>query len=167
VSSTYPPGDALGPRHLVWIAGAAAAGFLSSYVFADLLRLPDAMYHLVYFVLVCGFAGLYVARIGLSVRATLRRRLAPALLFGALGGLVLMQRVLAEAPTAGPHGLAFVWDLLWRGLIYGALDGVLLSAFPWLVAWRALGGEAAPPVPGAETGRAPRPRQDRRGAHGR
>jgi hypothetical protein len=119
---------------------------LSSYLFADLLRLPAAMHHLVYFVVVCAFVAFYAMRTGLALRATLRRRLALALLLGALGGLVLMQRVLAEPPSAGSQGLAFVWDLLWRGVIYGAMDGVLLSAFPWLVAWRALGGESAPPA---------------------
>jgi hypothetical protein len=146
VSSTDPPGDGLGPRHLLWIVGAAAAGFLASYVFADLLRLPAAMYHLVYFVLVSSFVGLYAARTGVSLRATLRRRLGSALLFGALGGLALTRRVLADSPSPGPQGLAFAWDLLWRGLIYGALDGVLLSAFPWLVTWRALGGESSAPA---------------------
>ena len=37
----------------------------------------------------------------------LRRRLVPALLFGTLGGLVLMQRVVSDPPSAGPSGLAF------------------------------------------------------------
>jgi hypothetical protein len=30
----------------------------------------------------------------------------------------------------GPAGIVFVWDLMWRGGIYGTIDGVLLSAFP-------------------------------------
>jgi hypothetical protein len=100
------------------------------YVFADLLRLPAAIYHAIYFLLVGGVVTLYVARTGLPLRATLRRRLGPGLLLGAVGGLALMQRVLAESPSAGPQGLAFAWDFLWRGLIHGAMDGVLLPRSP-------------------------------------
>lgn len=136
-------GSGVGPCHLLWIAGAAALGFLSAYIFADLLRLPPVVYHLVYFIIVCGFIILYAACTDVAVPAWLRRRLVPALLFGTLSGLVLMQRVVSDPPSAGPSGLAFIWDLLWRGVIYGTLDGVLLSAFPWLVTWRALGGESS------------------------
>jgi hypothetical protein len=31
--------------------------------------------------------------------------------------------------------------VFWRGVIYGAVDGLLLFAFPWTVTWRALDGE--------------------------
>jgi hypothetical protein len=70
----------LGPKHLLWVSGAAAAGFLSSYVFASLLRLPPAIYLLVYFIVVGGLITLYVRRTGLLVLATGRRRLIPDLL---------------------------------------------------------------------------------------
>jgi hypothetical protein len=53
----------------------------------------------------------------------------------------------AGPPSAGPAGIEFVWDLVWRGAIYETIDGLLLSAFPWLVTWRALGGEAARMAP--------------------
>jgi hypothetical protein len=138
------PGDALGRRHLLWIPGAAALGFLSSFLFADVWRLPVAVYHLAYFGLAGSFFALYTIRTGLRVSAVIRRRLPLALALGMLGGLVLTRRVLADPLGAGPSGLRFAWDLLWRGLIYGAVDGALLSAFPWLVTWRALGGESAP-----------------------
>ena len=136
--------DALGWGHLGWIVGGAALGFTSSFAFADLLRLPTAAYHLAYFILVGTFVTLYARSTRLRLRAILRRRLTSALVLGALGGIVLMRRVIAELPSAGPSGMWFAWDLLWRGLVYGAVDGVLLSAFPWLVVWRALGGESAP-----------------------
>jgi hypothetical protein len=127
-------------------------GFLSSYLFAGLLRLPPIPYHLIYFVAVCAFITNYLRRTHLSVPGSLRRRLVPALLFGVLGGLALMQRILSDPPSAGPSGLAFVWDVLWRGVIYGTVDGVLLSAFPWLVTWRALGGESSTPTKQAAIG---------------
>jgi hypothetical protein len=41
-------------------------------------------------------------------------------------------RVLGEPWTPHPHGLTFVGAILWRGIVCGAADGVLLSVFPIL-----------------------------------
>jgi hypothetical protein len=38
--------------------------------------------------------------------------------------------------------LLFWWAFLWRGVIYGFVDGVLLIALPWIIAWRAFDAEA-------------------------
>ena len=40
---------------------------------------------------------------------------------------------LAQEGTGHPGGLEFAGAILWRGLMYGAIDGLLLSAFPILV----------------------------------
>lgn len=130
-------------RHLLWIPGAAALGFLASFVFADQLRLPATAYHAIYFALAGGFLSSYAMLTRLPLRAVLRRRLLAAAALGVLGGLVLTRRVLADPPSVGPSGFLFVWDVLWRGVLYGAIDGALLSSLPWLVAWRALDGESS------------------------
>lgn len=39
--------------------------------------------------------------------------------------------------TPGPQGVALVWAVLWRGVAYGAVDGLLLSAFPILAVFAA------------------------------
>jgi hypothetical protein len=36
------------------------------------------------------------------------------------------------------------WLIFWRGLVYGAIDGLLLSSFPWIVTWRAFDVEKNP-----------------------
>jgi hypothetical protein len=135
--------EPLGVSHLWWIPGAAGIGFLASFLLSDRLRLSATGYQLLYIILIGLFLGLYVRRTAPPVHAMLRRRLGPALALGVLGGLAPGWRVWRDAPSAGPAGIVFVWDLVWRGGIYGTIDGVLLSAFPWLVTWRALGGEAA------------------------
>lgn len=91
----------LGRRHLLWIPGAAAVGFVASLVFADQLRLPATAYHAIYFVLVAGFFILYASLTRLPLRAVLRRRLALAVALGVLDGLVLTRRVLADPTSAG------------------------------------------------------------------
>lgn len=46
----------------------------------------------------------------------------------------------AEDTTARPDGLELVAAVLWRGVVYGLADGLLLSAFPILVVFAALAG---------------------------
>lgn len=130
-----------GAAHLAWIPAGAAVGFTASFVFGDLLPLPRDLYHLLYFTIVAGFLVLYVAWTGLDVFRWTTRRLGRAIALGLLGGAVLARGVLARSGTPGPSGLALGWDLLWRGLLYGTVDGLLLAAFPWIVAWRALAAE--------------------------
>ena len=56
----------------------------------------------------------------------------------AVAGALIVQ----GAEGSGPHpgGLEFAGALFWRGLVYGAADGLLLSAFPILLVFAALPG---------------------------
>lgn len=129
------------PAHLGWIPVGAGIGFLASFVFGDLLRLPVDLYYLAYFTSVLGFVAFYVSRTGLDVASWVSRRWGWGLALGVLGGAVLTRGVLAHPATAGASGVALWWDVLWRGVVYGCVDGLLLFAFPWVVTWRALGAE--------------------------
>lgn len=69
-----------------------------------------------------------------------RRRWRSALVLGVLVAVVLGFRVIRTEPaTPGPQGVALVWAVLWRGVAYGAVDGLLLSAFPILAVFAAAG----------------------------
>jgi hypothetical protein len=133
----------LGWHHLGWIPGAAAVGFSSAFLLTDIVQIPVAAYHVVYFGLVGVLVTVYGHTTRLRLGAVIRPRLALALSLGVVTGFALVRRVLADPPSSGPSGVLLAWDLLWRGVVYGVVDGVLLSAFPWLVTWRALGGESA------------------------
>jgi hypothetical protein len=133
----------LGWRHLGWIPGGATVGFSAAFLLTDVVQIPVAAYHLVYVSLVGLLVTAYGRATRLRVGVVIRPRLVLAVSLGAVTGLALMRRVLTDPPSSGPSGVPLVWDLLWRGVVYGAIDGVLLSAFPWLVTWRALGGESA------------------------
>jgi len=127
--------------HLLWIPAAAVVGFLTPFVFGDLLTLPVDLYYLFYFGIVLGFFWFYARRTQLDVRVRFSRRIGWGVTLGIVGGLLLMQGVLARPDTAHLRGGMLGWALIWRGVAYGAVDGLLLMAFPWLVAWRALGAE--------------------------
>jgi hypothetical protein len=49
-----------------------------------------------------------------------------------------------EEGTPRPNGAYFAFELAWRGVAYGAVDAILLTAFPALVAFAVLGGRVAP-----------------------
>lgn len=127
--------------HLLWIPAAAVVGCGASFVFGDLVSLPMDLYYLIYFGIVIGFMGLYVRRTGLDLRAWVTRRLGWGIVLGLLGGIVLVRGVLARPETPHLDGGMLAWALMWRGVAYGAVDGLLLMAFPWVVAWRALDAE--------------------------
>jgi hypothetical protein len=60
-----------------------------------------------------------------------------AVLLGLVLGGVLAFVVLRQDPTGRPAGAALVGAVLWRGIFYGAIDGLLLSSFPILATFAA------------------------------
>jgi hypothetical protein len=107
------------------------------------LGLQHDVYLAIYFVVVlAGFAA-YAAATGLDVRATLRRQWKLGVVLGIIFGVLLVRNVLSEGATPRPHGAYYVFELIWRGGIYGAVDALLLTVLPCLVAYRALGGPLA------------------------
>jgi hypothetical protein len=68
------------------------------------------------------------------------RRWRLALVLGLLfAGVSVLIAVRAEDASGHPGGVEFVSALVWRGVVYGAADGLLLSAFPILLVFAALG----------------------------
>jgi hypothetical protein len=59
---------------------------------------------------------------------------------GIVAGAAVAFNVLAEKTTERPGGAYFFFELLWRGVTYGAVDALLLSAFPGFVAYSILHG---------------------------
>jgi hypothetical protein len=98
------------------------------------------VYLAIYFIVVLvGFAA-YAAATGLDVRATLRRQWKLGVVLGIVFGVALVRNVLSEDATPRPLGAYYVFELIWRGGIYGAVDALLLTVLPRLVVYRALGG---------------------------
>ena len=80
---------------------------------------------------------------GYSLRNGVARRAGAAVALGLACAVVLaLLAVRAEPATPRPGGLALTAAVIWRGVVYGAADGLLLSTFPILVVSAALGGRA-------------------------
>ena len=126
-------------RHFAWLVGGAAGSFLVPFLVADQLGLQRDLYYAVY---VAAVVGLFVAwardtRQPLREMLARRWRLAVGLgvVFAAISAFIAVR---AEGGTTHPGGIEFVAALGWRGVVYGAADGLLLSAFPILLVFAAL-----------------------------
>jgi hypothetical protein len=126
-------------RHFAWLVGGMAGSFLVPFVVADQLGLQRDLYYAVY---VASLVTLFVAwardtRQPLRAMLAKRWRLAVGLgvVFAAISALIATR---AEGGTAHPGGIEFIAAIGWRGIVYGAADGLLLSAFPILLVFAAL-----------------------------
>ena len=124
-------------RQLLWLLAAAAVGFAVPYVFADRLEVQRDVYYAIYVVAVLGFFLAWTRANGLSLLSMLARNLRWALVLGILAGTLLAAIALGYDSTAHPGGLRLAGAILWRGVVYGAADGLLLGAFPVLAVFAA------------------------------
>jgi hypothetical protein len=126
-------------RHFTWLAGAAAGAFLVPFILADQLGLQRDIYYAVYVTaVVCLFVA-WARDTHQPLRAMFARRwrLAVGLgvVFAAISAFIAIG---AENSSPHPGGIEFVAVLFWRGVVYGAADGLLLSTFPILLVFAAL-----------------------------
>lgn len=108
--------------------------FCVPFLLADLLQLPRDLYYGLYGASVIGLCAGWMRDTGQSLGPMVTRRLGWALGLGLSAAAVCVLLVLGtEDATAHPGGVAFIGAVVWRGLVYGAVDGLLLTAFPILV----------------------------------
>ena len=131
-------------EHLKWIVFGALVGFGASFIFGDSINLPLDLYYLIYFAIVIIFFTLYMKNTQLNLREWFSRRLVWGILLGLIFGALMVKNVLSRPETEKFTGPYLAWLIFWRGLIYGAMDGFLLSVFPWIVTWRAFDVEKKP-----------------------
>jgi hypothetical protein len=125
-------------RQAAWLAGGAWLVFLIPFTLTDLTSIDRDLYYGVYVTAVAAFFGAWLRRNG-SPRATLLRKWRLGLLLGLAFAGVTAAIVLREPSTPHPHGVAFAGAIVWRGVVYGAADGVILSVFPILAVFTAFG----------------------------
>lgn len=128
-------------QQLRWLAIGLLMGFLVPFVFADLLDLPRDLYYGIYAAFVITFIALWARATDQQVGAMLRRRLPLAVTLGVVfAGVLAVVVVRTDDATARPEGLELAWALVWRGVMYGAMDALLLSVFPILAMFAATAG---------------------------
>jgi len=125
-------------RQWLWLGGGLLFAFLVPFVFADLIAVPRDGYYAIYSLSVFAFFGAWIRASRLDARAFLARNWIWAVVLGLVAGGVLAAIVLKGSGTAHPHGATFAGEIVWRGVVYGAADGILLGSFPILVVFAAI-----------------------------
>jgi hypothetical protein len=127
--------------HWAWLAGGYVLAFAVPFVFADVLELNRDVFYGLYAIAVLGLFGFWARSTGYDLIAASRQHWRWAVGLGAVfAGLLALMVVRTEDATSRPHGLELVGAVLWRGVVYGLTDGLLLSVFPILVVFAALAG---------------------------
>jgi hypothetical protein len=128
-------------RHWFWLAGGLVLGFALPYVFTDVLEIERDLFYGIYAAAVVALVAAWARSTGYDLRRAVRRRWPWALGLGlAVAGILALVVLRTEDTTSRPDGLELVGAVAWRGVVYGLVDGLLLSAFPILVVFAAMAG---------------------------
>lgn len=128
-------------RQLAWFAAVCVVAFLVPYLGVSVLDLQHDLVYLGYFAATIALVAAYVQVEQVDMAAIFRRRWGWSLGVGVvLAAFLVFNVVNTEDATARPHGAYFVFELLWRGVGYGAIDTLLLTVFPCFVAFKLLHG---------------------------
>src|SRR5919201_2193373 len=128
-------------RHAAWFAFGSIVAFAIPYIGGSLLDLQHDLFYGFYFAATLALLAAYVRVEHVEMRAVFTRNWRWSVAIGAVAALVLTRNVLANADaTPRPHGAYFLFELLWRGVGYGSIDALLLTAFPCVLAYALLRG---------------------------
>ena len=117
---------------LLWVGGAALTAHLVAAVFAGMLEFERNLYLLVYFVAILVVLVTYVRLNTVGLLAFVRENWKWGILGGVVAGYIIVHATLLQSAPRSPMptGAKLVFAIIWLGLVYGALDGFLLSVLP-------------------------------------
>ena len=129
-------------RQPAWFVFGSAVAFAIPYVGVSLLDLQHDVYYAAYFAITLGMLSGYARTEQIDVRALFTRNWVWSLVIGVPVGVFVVWNVFrTDAGTPRPHGAYFAFEILWRGVGYGMVDTLLLTAFPCVVAYSILHGK--------------------------
>ena len=123
--------------YLLWIPAAALLGFCLAWLLAGKLELPRNIFLVGYLLL----SGLAIFAFFSWSKISLIELVRHNWLWGVIGALVfgafVVRNVLSQPASPRSEGLQLFFDLLFSGVLYGAVDALLLSVLPVLATWGA------------------------------
>ena len=124
-----------------WLGIGLVLAFAVPFLLADVLEVDRDLFYGLYALAVAGLFWLWSRSTGYDLVGAMRRRWLGAVVLGlASAGILTVMVLRTEHATARPAGVDLVGAVLWRGIVYGATDGFLLSVFPILVVFAAFTG---------------------------
>ena len=126
--------------YALWIAGAGVLSFLISASFAGILQWPRPLFLVPYVTLTLAFLYAYTRWSHLNLRQAALRNWGWGLIGAVVVGALGVNDVVNQPASSAPAGLELLGALLWLGVVYGALDALLLSVFPIVATWQGCSG---------------------------
>jgi hypothetical protein len=114
--------------------------FIVSWLGSDVLELQHDVFYLVYLTLALAYLAYFAAHTGPAWQDVLRQHLWWSLAVGVVVGVAVVRQIMGLAGTPHPGGGFFAFELVWRGLVYGAVDALVLAVFPAVIAAAVLRG---------------------------
>jgi hypothetical protein len=134
----------------IWILVAGGAGFLIAATLSGVFHLSRRLYLIPYVLLSSLLFGGFLVWSGEDFLEMVSENMAWGLLATLLVGALLVASVAKQPASPRAGGRLLALDLVWAGLVYGAVDAILLgvlpvmaamSAFSELGGWSGTGGE--------------------------
>jgi hypothetical protein len=127
-------------RHWAWLAAGFPFAFAVPFLLTDVLDVNRDLFYGLYALGVACFVAAWARHTRLS-RRDFTRNWRWGIVLGAAGAVVMAFIVLrTEDATGRPGSIELAAAVLWRGVLYGVTDGVLLSVFPILAVFAAFAG---------------------------
>jgi hypothetical protein len=127
--------------HALWLAGGMLLAFLIPFVLADSIGLNRDLYYAIYGSGMVGYIALWARTTRRPLLNLVTTRWPRTVALGIVAGAILVLMVYrTEDATSRPGGIDFIAALIWRGVVYGAVDGLVLSVFPILAVFAAFAG---------------------------
>lgn len=123
--------------YLLWLAAACLLGWLVAFVFAGLLRLQRNIFLIPYIGLVGVFVALYLRWSQVDLGNFILHYWLWGVIAAILLGIFMVKNILSQPASSPSTGVQLGIDLLWQGVIYGAVDALFLSILPVMATWQA------------------------------
>lgn len=123
--------------YVLWTLAAGVLGLLISAIFAGVFRLRRSVFLVPYVLLVGFFLYRYIHWTHLKVGELIIQNWLWGVIAAIVVGVVMVRNVLSQPSSPRSGGLKLFFELFWFGVVYGALDALLLSVFPVLITWQA------------------------------
>ena len=101
----------------------------------NLLELHHDLYLLVYFTIAGTFLASFAAHADINWRGWFRTRVWWSVGVGVVVAFAIVRKVVSDTSMPHPSGGFYWFELVWRGVLYGTMDALLLFVFPASVAY--------------------------------
>jgi hypothetical protein len=123
--------------YVLWTLAAGLLGLLISAIFAGVFRLHRSVFLVPYVLLVGFFLSVYMYGRHLNVGELITRNWLWGVIAAIVVGVLMVRNVLSQPSSHRSRGPKLFFELIWFGLIYGAVDGLFLSVLPVLTTLQA------------------------------